>query len=267
MPQTIHLVIIDPQNDFCHPDGSLFVPGADEDMTRLAAMVDRLSGKLDDIHATLDSHRLVDIAQPLWFKDADGAHPAPFTIIGADDVKNGTWRTTVPSFRGRTVEYLEALAATKRYPHCIWPPHCLIGSWGHNIVTDLYNALQRWEEKRFAMVAYAPKGSNPWTEHFSGVQAEVPDPEDPTTQLNTTLINILEETDIVLVAGEALSHCLANTVRDIASGFSDPKYVQKIHLLTDASSSVPGFENLGDAFLKEMVGQGMQTTTTTEFLR
>ena len=39
----VHLLIIDPQNDFCSPDkGSLFVPGADQDMLRLATMVDRI---------------------------------------------------------------------------------------------------------------------------------------------------------------------------------------------------------------------------------
>ena len=37
-------------------------------------------------------------------------------------------------------------------------------------------------------------------------------------------------------------------------------------LLTDASSNVPGFEFLGDAFLKDMKAKGMQTSTTVEFL-
>ena len=32
-------LIIDPQVDFCSPQGRLFVPGAAEDMQRLAAMV------------------------------------------------------------------------------------------------------------------------------------------------------------------------------------------------------------------------------------
>jgi len=34
----VHLLIIDPQNDFSNPQGSLFVPGADDDMKRLATM-------------------------------------------------------------------------------------------------------------------------------------------------------------------------------------------------------------------------------------
>ena len=42
----IQLLVIDPQNDFCHPDGSLFVPGADDDVERLAAFVESLKRAL-----------------------------------------------------------------------------------------------------------------------------------------------------------------------------------------------------------------------------
>lgn len=30
----VHLLVIDPQKDFCNPNGSLFVTGADKDMDR-----------------------------------------------------------------------------------------------------------------------------------------------------------------------------------------------------------------------------------------
>ena len=44
------------------------------------------------------------------------------------------------------------------------------------------------------------------------------------------------EADLIFVAGEAGSHCLANTVRDIANNFGDDTYVKKLVLLTDATS-------------------------------
>jgi len=265
-PVSIHLVIIDPQNDFCDPNGSLSVPGADGDMERLATMIKRIHGKLDDIHVTLDSHRQVDIAHPIWWKDSSGARPDPFTIITAADMESGKWTTKMPSFHKRTLAYLKSLEASGRYPHCIWPPHCLIGSWGHSIYPALYEALQVWEDS-FASVDFVTKGSNIYTEHFSAVKAEVPDPEDPTTQINTTFVDTLEKADIILLAGEALSHCLANTVRDTVSAFSDPKYAEKLHLLTDASSNVPGFNQLGEDFVKDMVAKGVKTTTTVDFLK
>lgn len=265
--KNIHLLVIDPQVDFCDPDrGALFVPGADTDMRRLATMVERLVDKIDDIHVTLDSHHLVDIAHPVFWKDAAGRHPAPFTRITAAELERGDWTTTLPSARARTLAYLKALDASGRYPHVIWPPHCLIGSAGHNVVPELFEALKKWEAKRFGVVDYVTKGSNLWTEHFSAVQAEVPDPNDPDTQVNTRLIRTLEEADVILLAGEAGSHCLANTVRDIAANFSDPKYVEKMVLLEDATSPVTGFEAYQEDFLRDMTARGMKVARTTSFL-
>lgn len=280
----IQLFIVDPQNDFCDPNGSLYVPGAEDDMKRLAAMIHRTKGKLDDIHVTLDSHHHLDISHPTMYKRvSDGAQPDPFTILGVDNGKivkcdldatgqklptTEEYTTARFGFYDRVKSYLEALDATGRYPHVIWPLHCLIGSWGACIVPELLDAIHEWESM-IAKTNYVTKGSNIFTEHFSGIKAEVPDPDDPTTQINTGLIQTLEEADIIAFTGEALSHCVANTGRDIADCFSDPKYVQKITLLTDASSNVVGevdFTFMGDAFIQEMVAKGMKTSTTVDFL-
>ncbi len=261
-----HLLVIDPQQDFCSPKGSLFVQGADKDMSRLALMVKRLSGKLNDIHVTLDSHRKVDISHPMWWRDSSGKHPSPFTMISVSDMVNGLWTTTQPGAYKRSLAYLKALETGKRYPHVIWPEHCLIGDEGHNIAPELSEAIHEWEAKRYGMADFVTKGSNPWTEHFSAVQAEVPDPEDPSTQINVGLIRTLEEADFILLAGEALSHCVANSVRDVISSFSDPKYVEKIVFLTDASSNVTSFEKYGEDFMRDMVAKGMKTSTTTTVL-
>ena len=265
--RNLHLLIIDPQNDFCHPtQGALYVDGADGDMERLAVMVRRLTSKINDIHVTLDSHHPVDIAHPVFWRDLTGQPPAPFTAITAADVRNGQWTTTLPSARNRALSYLEALEATGRYPHLIWPPHCLIGSAGHNVVPGLFDALRGWEDERFAVVDFVTKGSNLWTEHFSAVQAEVPDPGDPDTQVNAGLIDTLERADLIALAGEAGSHCVANTVRDIASHFSDPAFISKMVLLEDATSPVKGFETYQKDFIRDMTRAGMQISTTVEFL-
>ena len=264
----VHLVVIDPQNDFCDPNGALFVPGADEDIKRLAAMVSRLRDKLADIHITLDSHRRVDISHPMWWRDAAGKRPDPFTLITADDVESGRWATYLPSFRERTLDYLRQLERRGRYTHTIWPEHCLIGDEGHNVHTELSGVVHEWED-RFAQAEFVTKGSNPWTEHFSAVQAEVPDPTDPSTQVNTGFVATLERADVVLLAGQALSHCVANTVLDIAANFSDPAFVQKLVLLEDCTSEVPNppgltvFSDFTARFMADMKAKGMRTDTST----
>lgn len=263
----VHLLVIDPQNDFCDPKGSLYVAGADQDMVRLSAMVKRLSPKLDDIHVTLDSHHYVHVAHPIFWKDSKGVNPNPFTLITAKDVREGKWTTTSPALYRRALTYVETLEANGRYPLVIWPYHCLIGSWGHNVAPELFNTFTEWE-KQFALVDYVTKGSNPYTEHYSAIQADVPDPSDPGTQINTTLIQTLvDNADVIAIAGEASSHCVANTVRDIVNNFGDPKYAEKIVLLTDAMSAVGGFEAAATKFFDDMKAAGVKFSTTADFLK
>ncbi len=263
----VHLLLIDPQQDFCAPKGALYVGGAEKDMGLVAAMINRCADRIDDIHVTLDQHHLLDVAHPTMWKGTDGKPPAPFTIISATDVENGVWTPVLPSLTRRMLSYVKGLEKSGRYPLCIWPPHCLIGSVGASVVPAVSDALNAWAVKNTAVVDFVSKGSNIYTEHYSGVKAEVPDPDDPTTQLNTRLIQTLEEADEILLAGEAGSHCLANSVRDVANGFSDASYISKFTLLTDGTSPVGGFEKLQEDFVAEMVKKGMKLSTTVEVMK
>jgi nicotinamidase/pyrazinamidase len=267
--RNIQLVIIDPQNDFCDPNGALSVGGAWEDIKRISQFVGKSHDMLEDIRVTLDSHRLIHIAHPIAWINSDGKHPIPFenglpTTITADDVRSGKWRATNPSWQERQKTYVETLEANGRYNLTIWPPHCLIGTWGHNVVPELADALRNWENDCFAVVDYVTKGSNCFTEHYSVVRADVIDDEDPTTALNTSFVESLRAADEILIAGEASSHCVANSVRDIATEFGDDQ-IQKIVYLEDASSPVPGCEQLGTDFVNEMVAKGMRVAKTTDF--
>lgn len=266
MAKQICLLSIDPQYDFCAPDGKLSVPGADKDMERLATMVRRCKGKLDEIVVTLDSHRTLHIAHPIWWVDKDGNNPDPFTLISLADVTGADpkWRAYNAGYRDRSIEYVQNLEKNGRYLLCIWPPHCLIGSAGYQVMPVLFDALSEWENE-FAAVNYVTKGSNMFTEHYSAVQADVFDPEDPNTGLNTDLIKLLQDMDLIAISGEASSHCVANTVRDIANNFGEDN-IKKFVFLEDTSSPVPGFEQLATDFITEMTGRGMQVTTSDKFL-
>jgi len=267
-----HLLGIDIQNDFVDSTttqtlgtelkATLAVPGAEQDTKNVSEMIKRMGNKIEQIHMTVDTHHIIDIAHPKFLIRSNGEHPSPFTIITVEDVETGKWRC--PFGNQKFLDYLKALEAGNRYPHCVWPEHCLIGSWGTSIYPELSDTLNEWTKTTSTNVDYVTKGSNPWTEHFSAVQAEVPDPQDPSTMLNTMLINILQEADRVLIAGQALSHCVANTVKDIANNFGDDN-IKKLILLEDCSSNVPTFEGLGEDFVKEMIGRGMQVARSTNF--
>lgn len=264
----VHLLAIDCQNDFCDPTGSLFVKGADQDMIRLSAMIDRLGGKIDEIHVTMDSHQMFHIAHPLFWRDRDGNPPKPLiTMITHKDVLDGVWQPVNPVLRDWALHYTEMLEKNKRYVLVVWPPHCIIGSKGHGLVPCFSDAINKWAEEQVAIVSFVTKGSNWKTEHYSAVQADVSDPDDPTTQLNEDVIAAMSVADIILTAGEALDFCFANTLRDIIEKFGKEN-AKKFVILTDATSCVnaPGLEHLGPDFMKEMLALGVQTSTTVDFL-
>ncbi len=205
---------------------------------------------------SLDRHHRWDISHPLWWQDDSGMAPLPFTQITAEAVIEGRWRTRRPADLARSQEYLIALERNGRYPHVIWPEHCLIGRWGGDIAAELLIALDAWEVTRGASVQYWGKGENPWTEHFSVFVAEVPDSNDAHTQFNSRLASELAAMDTVFVAGQALSHCVANSVRDLVSAWGGD--ASRLVLLGDACSSVPGFEVYGERFVEEMSSKGMR---------
>lgn len=268
-----HLIMIDPQNDFCiakgpgGEKGALVVPGAADDMKRLAAFITKNASRLNEIHCTVDSHQSAHIAHPLFWVNAKGEHPAFFTTITDTDTANGVWMTSNPRLRSYGERYTRELKVHGRYSLMIWPPHCIIGSWGHSLVPEVSQALIEWETqawKHLLKVDYVAKGSNVLTEHYSGVQADVPDDRDPSTKLNAKLIDQLAQADQIIITGEALSHCVANTIRDVANNFGDDN-IKKFVFLSDTSSNVFQCEKMGQDFVKEMVGRGMKVTTSKDW--
>ena len=270
MTRKVHLITIDPQNDFCIPlgpggeKGALVVAGADQDMSRLGKFISKNKGRIEQIHCSIDSHQYVHIAHPAFWVNSKGEHPAPFTLISEDDVKNGVWRPFRPDLIGIAVNYVETLTKNARYMLCIWPPHCLIGTFGHALVPCVAEALYEWEAYGPNKVNFVAKGSNMLTEHYSAVQADVMYDTDASTKLNTDLIDVLKEADEILITGEALSHCVANTCVDIMTQFGDDQ-IKKFTLLEDTTSSVGGFEKLGQDFVKNAVKKGMKITRTIDW--
>jgi nicotinamidase/pyrazinamidase len=267
------LLIIDPQNDFCDwpaaadtPPGAtpaLPVAGAHADMQRTAALIDAAGHRLDGITITLDSHHRLDIAHPGFWRRADGQAVSPFTPITAAQVRAGEFAPRDATALPRALAYLDELEARGRYTLMVWPVHCEIGSWGHNVHSAVRGAYNRWEEARQATVQKVVKGTNPWTEHYSAVQAEVPAGDDPATELNTALLADLDRFDLILIAGEASSHCVKATTEHIVQHLPGGR-PERLVLLTDCMSPVAGFEAQAEAFLAAMRAKGVRLMSSAE---
>jgi len=270
---TTHLLLIDPQNDFCDlppawcPPGeapALPVAGAHADLQRVAALIDAAGTRLDAITVTLDSHLRLDIAHPGFWQTGGGAPVPPFTAITAAQLRAGDFRPRDASALPQALAYVDELEARGRYTLMVWPVHCEIGSWGQAVHAEVRAAYNRWEEATQRSVQRVVKGSNPWTEHYSAVMAEVPRDDDPGTQLNQALIAQLARADRLLIAGEASSHCVRATTEHLADHLGGD--LSRVWLLEDGMSPVAGFEREAAAFLDAMRSRGLRTLSCAQAL-
>jgi nicotinamidase/pyrazinamidase len=272
MKTVAQLLIIDPQNDFCdlppawRPTDPLTgafvgpalpVVGAHADMQRTAALIRAAGPALTDITITLDSHHHIDIAHPTFWRQGHGAAVSPFTTITVAQVRAGEFQPRDPAALPRTLAYLDELESRGRYTLMVWPVHCEIGTWGHAVHADVRAAYNQWEEAQLRCVRKVTKGENPWTEHYSAIQAEVPDAADDHTRMNMALLADLDHADLLLIAGEASSHCVRATSEHIVANLPGGR-PQRVVLLTDCMSPVGGFEAQHVEFLDEMRAKGVR---------
>lgn len=280
MKRHIQLLLIDPQNDFCDlpldwcpldpvskqpARPALPVAGAHADMLRLAGLIRQGAGGISGISVTLDSHHRFDIAHPTFWRTSAGDAVAPFTSITSAQVRQGEFIPKDASMLPRALAYLDELERRGRYTLMVWPVHCEIGSWGHNVHAAVKAAYNQWEESHLSLVQKISKGSNPWTEHYSALQAEVPDPLDAATQLNLPLIASLDRADLIVIAGEASSHCVRATTAHLVENLPSGQ-TQKITLLTDCMSPVAGFETQHMVFLEDMARRGVALSSSAALL-
>ncbi|MBE9229039.1 isochorismatase [Phormidium sp. LEGE 05292] len=285
----ICLLIIDPQNTFCIPEFELFVgghsgKGAVEDNIRLCEFIYRNLGVINTIAPTIDTHTAMQIFHPIFWVNAAGEHPTPATVITIDDVKAGVWQVNpavaynvanndYEKLQQHAFHYVQKLSGDRKYPLTIWPYHSMLGGIGHALVSAVEEALFFHNIARCSQTIFELKGSNPLTENYSVLRAEVLEDTNgkPIAQKNINLINQLWEFDAVIVAGQAKSHCVAWTVEDLLTEIraKDPKLAKKVYLLEDCTSPVviPGivdFTEQADAAYQKFADAGMHIVKSTD---
>ena len=277
-PRTI-LLIIDPQNDF-HEGGSLAVTGADADSARLSKLLAENMHIIDHIYVTLDSHYKLHIAHGAFWQDEDGKSPAAFTVITHKNLVDGLWRPRKAALLEYCKWYTAELERLGHFNLVIWPDHCLIGSTGHAIKDNLFSAIQQWSGERQRDFVCINKGMNCFTEMYSAIAAEVPIDEAACAYLegigarsldmeedrqttragNAHYVDKFLAGDRLLVCGQALSHCVNFTLRDIIKD-RPAEELHKIVLLIDGSSPVTTFEELATTFVADMTAAGVSILT------
>ncbi len=253
----IGLLLVDVQNTFCIPEYELFVAGrsgdgAVKDNMRLCRFIYGNLHRITQICPTMDTHHPIQIFHSLFLIDAAGGHPAPFTLVSADDIRSGAWafNPAVADALGISAEYgqrflqhyTERLKHTGKYDLTVWPYHAMLGGIGHALVSAVEEAIFFHSVARSTNPVVEVKGDRPLTENYSVLRPEVM--EDPTgapiAGANGAFVQMLLNFDAVIIAGQAKSHCVAWSVEDLLREIQavNPALARKVYLLKDCTSPV-----------------------------
>jgi nicotinamidase/pyrazinamidase len=264
----IAVVLVDYQHDFVDPAGTLSVPGSQEDIARFLTWFYINAHRITSIYASFDTHLPFQIFfSPWWRSPATGEHPRPYTVITADDVASERWEPVTQ--RDWSVRYVQQLQRQAKKDLMIWPYHTMLGTLGHMLSAPISEAIAWHSAARDSQPTYIEKGSTIRSEFYGLFGAEIPDPADPASALNTTLLDAVMQHDQVYLAGEAKSHCVLETARQLVGHCaSDPALLKRLCHLKDCSSAVRhptlDFDALSEAAMAAMERQGVRRALSTE---
>jgi nicotinamidase-related amidase len=253
----ICMIAIDVQNTFCVPGFELYVggrsgTGAIDDNRRLCEFIYRNLGRITQIVPTMDTHQAMHIFHGIFLVNEAGEHPGPYTLISEDDVATGRWRfnDAISRSLGISAEYgqrhleyyTRRLRQSGKYELTVWPYHAMLGGIGHALVSAFDEAMFFHTMARHSQPDFHVKGRHPLTEHYSVIGPEVafgPRGERLVERTDKVMRHLIEN-DIVVIAGQAKSHCVAWTIADLLDDVMvhDERLVRKVHLLEDCTSPV-----------------------------
>ena len=266
--EKIAAVLVDYQHDFVDPSGTLYVPGSQADVARFLAWFYTNAHSITTIYASLDTHIPFQIFYSSWWVNPQtGKHPQPFTVITGQDVENHTW---VPLLEPEwSTYYVHELQQKARKDLMIWPYHTMQGTLGHMLVSPISEAISWHSAARQAQPIYIEKGLTTRTEFYGIFGAEVPDPQSPASNLNIPLLDSVMQHDKVYIAGEAKSHCVLETERQIVEHYANqPEMLRKLYFLKDCTSSVQhpviDFDALAEEELAKMRERGVNVVLSTD---
>lgn len=272
--EKVALVGIDQQVGFCHkticgePNPELYVDGAEMDIANTNRFIMENMDKISRMFFSLDTHFAFQIFFSSWWVDKDGNHPAPFTIITAEMVENGEYRPLIDPVG--SIDYVKKLKAQSNLDLMIWTFHTMEGTIGRILDPSLYELAFYHSIARRTQITFLAKGIIPQSEMYGILSPEVEVPSHPQGRFNTTFLGPIMKHDKVVIVGEAKSHCVLASIRQIFNYFNttDPDVLKKIYILEDCMSSVVhpqvDFEAIAQAEFDKFKKGGMNIIKSTD---
>ncbi len=236
---------IDVQQDFMDY-GALGVAGAQKDVERMTRFIYDNMEKISNIAVSMDTHTPHQIFHPCWWIDENGEHPAPYTVITLKDLDEGKWRAVINPQASR--EYVKHLEQDAKKALCIWTYHCMQGTTGAALENQFANMIYFHSVARKAVVQRLVKGQDPMSEMYGIIRPEY----DTKGYMNLEFLNKLERFDKVLIAGEAKSHCVLESIKQILEYYETrPEVTEKVYVLEDCMSSISGYEDMANQMFED----------------
>ncbi len=231
----ILFLAIDVQLDFMD-SGALGVPGANKDVVKMSKFLYNNIDKISSIMVSLDTHEPMQIFHPCWWIDENGNHPNLFTVIKPIDLTEGKWKAVKdPALSKNYVRQLEKIGKEL----CIWPYHCLDGSVGCSLDNQFSNIIHFLSIAKKIPLRKIHKGQYQLSEMYGIFKPEYSTSNDT----NTALLKEIAAFDKIIIAGEAKSHCVLESIKQFCEYYYDKSEItRKIYVLTDCMSDIPGYE-------------------------
>jgi nicotinamidase-related amidase len=236
--EKVLVIGIDVQQDFME-NGALGVPNSHKDVENFTRFIYNNMDKISQIAVSLDTHNPFQIFHPCWWIDENGNNPAPFTAITLADLDAGKWRPVINPKASR--EYVENLEKDGKKVLVVWTYHCLQGTTGSALENQFSNMVYFHSVAKKTMVQRLVKGQDPLSEMYGIIKPEY----DTKNYINIDFLNKIEKFDRIVIGGEASSHCVLESVKQILEFYTNKQDVlKKIFVLEDCMSPVGGFEKL-----------------------
>ena len=288
----IKILSIDNQRDFNFPEGSMYVAGrtgtgAMDAQKNTVEFIYKNLNRITDIISTLDTHYLNQIFFSICHLDQNNENPEPGTVISHEDYKTGKFRANPAIAKDlgcnpvllnkQYTYYCGELEKDGKYQLMIWPYHCLFGSPGNSLSGVIDEAIRFHSLVRRASDICRSKGESPYTENYSIFAPEVKTFYDgsplPKVSKNFDIIKTLIDSDVVVILGQAASHCVKESVKDLLNEIKSHNrdLLDKVYILKDCTSAVviPGvfdFTDIADKAMAEFENEGMHIVESTTLM-
>ncbi|PEC20409.1 hypothetical protein [Bacillus cereus] len=259
--ERVMVIGIDFQNDFME-NGELGVPNSHQDIRNITNFIYKNLNKITTIAVSLDTHDLHQIFHPSWWMNREGNHPVPFTIITADDVEEGIWIAVEK--QKESLDYLRNLEKIGKKQLCIWTYHCIEGTNGAALEGQFSNMIHFHSIARNTKIEKIVKGQNPLSEMYGMIKPEYAVDDEG----NYEFLSSLKSYKKIIIAGEAKSHCVLESVKQIVEHYTDDRSVTtNIYLLNDCMSPIPSYEEETEKVFEQLkLTYGIHIVNSTDLL-